>query len=346
LGWNGSPTGAGRLYATGYSFSSNTVTLYALWAPGASVKDCGGGGTGGTAGGVTIQYWFPYAQIIQSSDTITIYTTALIGASTTTYGSGDAPLGIMSIASKTVITQTIIQINVNTSYSNPSNDYNYAKTITNGVDVTYWPSSTTITNLTYATLNPSNSNIPTYGISTKTSFSGCGLTANVGSSGAIISSYNFYNQSFTMNFSNSTNTFIATSPNHVLYSTNSGSSWINAPNTVYPYALIVPNSHNALTTITITPSSGAQYVYPPLPDYTVEYNGNTNTSGSIPNPQYMAPYVSGTTSITIRTNTGTLAKTGFTFSGWNTAADGSGTNYAINAVYTSAASLVLYAKWV
>lgn len=345
LGWNGSPTGAGSLYAPGFTFSSKTATLYALWAPGSSVKGCGGGGSGGTASGVTIQYWFPYAQIIQSSDTITIYTTALIGASTTTYGSGDAPLGIMSIASKTVITQTNIQINVNTSYINPTDDYNYSKTITNGVDVSYWPSGTTISSLTYSTLNPVNSNIPTYSISTKTSFNGCGLTANVGSSGATITSYNFYNQTFTMNFSNSTTTFISTSPNNVLYSTNSGTSWINAPRTVYPYALIVPKSDNALTTITIIPSVGSQYVYPPLPNYTVEYNGNGNTSGSPPSPQYMDPYLSGTTSITFRTNSGSLVKTGFTFSGWNTAADGSGTNYAASATYNGGATLILYAKW-
>jgi uncharacterized repeat protein (TIGR02543 family) len=346
LGWNGSPTGAGSLYAPGYSFASKTTTLYALWAPGATIKNCGGGGTGGTAGGVTIQYYFPYAQIIQSSDTITIYTTALIGSSTTTYGTGNAPLGIMSIASKTVITQTDIQINVNTSYLNPADDYNYSKTITNGVDSTYWPSGTTITSITYATLNPTNSSTPTYSISTRTSFSGCGLTASVGSSGSTITSYNFYNQTFTLNFSNSTNTFIAASPNHVLYSTNSGTSWINAPRTVYPYALIVPKSDNALTTITIIPSVGSEYVYPPLPDYTIEYNGNGNTGGSLPAPQYMDPYVSGTTSITLRTNSGTLTKTGFTFSGWNTAANGSGTNYAVSATYNGGASLTLYAKWV
>jgi uncharacterized repeat protein (TIGR02543 family) len=60
----------------------------------------------------------------------------------------------------------------------------------------------------------------------------------------------------------------------------------------------------------------------------------------------MSPYVSGTTSITIRTNSGVLAKTGFTFSGWNTAADGSGTNYAVSTSYSGGASLILYARWV
>ena len=56
--------------------------------------------------------------------------------------------------------------------------------------------------------------------------------------------------------------------------------------------------------------------------YTVEYNVNGNASGTLPIPQYMDPYISGTTSITLRTNSGVLAKTGFTFSGWNTAANG------------------------
>jgi uncharacterized repeat protein (TIGR02543 family) len=87
-----------------------------------------------------------------------------------------------------------------------------------------------------------------------------------------------------------------------------------------------------------------------MPDYTVQYdpNGATGPSfvyTSIPAPQYMSPYTA-TTSITIRSNTGSLVKTGFTFSGWNTAADGSGTDYAAGATYGGGASLILYAKWV
>jgi uncharacterized repeat protein (TIGR02543 family) len=87
-----------------------------------------------------------------------------------------------------------------------------------------------------------------------------------------------------------------------------------------------------------------------MPDYTVQYdpNGATGPSfvyTSIPAPQYMSPYTA-TTSITISGNTGSLVKTGFTFSGWNTAADGSGTDYAAGATYGGGASLILYAKWV
>jgi uncharacterized repeat protein (TIGR02543 family) len=236
---------------------------------------------------------------------------------------------------------------VNTSYSNPLNDYNYSQTITNGSGVTYWPIGATISTITYATLQASNSSgTPTYGISTTNSFNGCGLSATSSTSGSTTTTYSFFNQSFTINFSDSTNTFIAISPNNAFYTANSGTSWTTIPRTSYPYALIVPNADNSLTTITIIPSSGSKYVSPSLPNYTVEYNGNSNTSGTLPIPQYMDPYISGTTSITLRTNSGVLAKTGFVFSGWNTAADGTGTSYAVSATYNSAASIILYAKWV
>jgi len=49
--------------------------------------------------------------------------------------------------------------------------------------------------------------------------------------------------------------------------------------------------------------------------------------------------------LTLASNSGNLAKTGYTFAGWNTAADGSGTSYAPGASYTSNAAVTLYAKW-
>jgi uncharacterized repeat protein (TIGR02543 family) len=90
-----------------------------------------------------------------------------------------------------------------------------------------------------------------------------------------------------------------------------------------------------------------------MPLSTVQYdpNGATGPSfvyTSIPAPQYFAPYTGGTpTSITISGNTGSLVKTGFTFNGWNTQADGLGTPYAAGATYNgSSGNLILYARWV
>jgi len=82
---------------------------------------------------------------------------------------------------------------------------------------------------------------------------------------------------------------------------------------------------------------------PPATTYTVTYDNNTSTSGSVPTDSNT--YTAGATVI-ILGNTGTLAKTGFTFAGWNTVADGSGTTYSQGQHCTmGAANLTLYARW-
>jgi uncharacterized repeat protein (TIGR02543 family) len=75
--------------------------------------------------------------------------------------------------------------------------------------------------------------------------------------------------------------------------------------------------------------------------YTVSYNANGATSGTAPANQTKTQDVA----LTLETNSGNLTRTGFTFSGWNTAADGSGTNYAAGASYTTNANLALFARW-
>ena len=74
--------------------------------------------------------------------------------------------------------------------------------------------------------------------------------------------------------------------------------------------------------------------------YSITYSGNGSTSGTAPSSQ------TGSGTVTLATNTGTLAKTGSYFNGWNTTADGTGTAYAVSASYTLSASVTLYAKWV
>ena len=75
--------------------------------------------------------------------------------------------------------------------------------------------------------------------------------------------------------------------------------------------------------------------------YTVSYNGNGATSGTAPSSQAKTHDVA----LTLATNSGNLARTGFTFAGWNTAADGSGTSYAAGGSYTGNANLSLFARW-
>ena len=73
------------------------------------------------------------------------------------------------------------------------------------------------------------------------------------------------------------------------------------------------------------------------------YDGNGSDSGTAPvDPN--SPYARGTT-VTVM-GAGTLAKTGYLFSGWNTAANGTGTSYQPAASFGIIADTTLYAQWI
>ena len=74
--------------------------------------------------------------------------------------------------------------------------------------------------------------------------------------------------------------------------------------------------------------------------FTINYNGNGAESGTAPASQHG----NGDSSQSIQGNTGNLAKSGYLFDGWNTAANGSGKSYAPGAKYKGD-NLTLYAKW-
>lgn len=95
------------------------------------------------------------------------------------------------------------------------------------------------------------------------------------------------------------------------------------------------------TTFTITANT-TLYAQWTLNTYAISYSANSATSGTAPTGQTKTYGVD----ITLRTNTGSLARTNFTFDGWNTQTDGLGTSYAAGANYTGNAALTLYAKWV
>ena len=76
----------------------------------------------------------------------------------------------------------------------------------------------------------------------------------------------------------------------------------------------------------------------------IVYDINGATSGSAPATQYRILY---NTATTVRSNSGSLAKTGYTFAGWNTSSDGTGTDYAAGSgsIRPTAVTTTLYAKW-
>ena len=80
---------------------------------------------------------------------------------------------------------------------------------------------------------------------------------------------------------------------------------------------------------------------------TLSYNANANqhqrgvVTGSAPSSDTEA---SGTT-VAVSTNSGALARQGFTFDGWNTADDGSGTDYDPGDTFSLTTDVTLYAQW-
>ena len=77
--------------------------------------------------------------------------------------------------------------------------------------------------------------------------------------------------------------------------------------------------------------------------YTITYDANGATSGT---PPANATYTTGGSPTTVASNSGVLARTNFTFAGWNTSSDGSGTTYVAGvASYSSRANVTLYAVW-
>jgi len=109
------------------------------------------------------------------------------------------------------------------------------------------------------------------------------------------------------------------------------------PATTTIYTLTANNasgSVSATTTVTVGSASAA---------VTVTYHGNGHTAGTVPSDP-SSPYEPGAT-VTVL-DKGDLVKIGYTFAGWNTQADGSGTDQAEGSTFTIGASNVtLYAKW-
>ncbi len=103
-----------------------------------------------------------------------------------------------------------------------------------------------------------------------------------------------------------------------------------SPNTLYaPTATETPVSNN-------TSVAAIFAATPVVTSYTVTFNGNGSTSGTMANETNSAPTA---------LSTNTFTRSGYSFTGWNTAANGTGTAYADGAAYPFSASVTLYAQW-
>ena len=96
-------------------------------------------------------------------------------------------------------------------------------------------------------------------------------------------------------------------------------------------------------TFTLGAADVTLYAQWTINQYSVTYNGNGSTGGSVP-VDALSPYDFGAT-VTVL-GAGTLVKTGYTFDTWNTQANGLGTDYSPADTFTlGAADVTLYAQW-
>ena len=74
--------------------------------------------------------------------------------------------------------------------------------------------------------------------------------------------------------------------------------------------------------------------------FTISYSGNGFSGGTVPAAQAVG--LGGSTNLS---DPGTMVKSGYAFTNWNTRSDGNGTDYAPGAAYSGPGNLNLYAKW-
>jgi len=142
-------------------------------------------------------------------------------------------------------------------------------------------------------------------------------------------------------FSNTGTSYVAVGPSNLPTETPSPTPGALTP-TLAPGA---PTPTPVLGTPTSTPIVGTPTAIPPTPTpvtYTVTYNVNGGNGGNAPVDSNH--YVQGST-VTVLDFTGKLVKPSYRWAGWNTQADGLGTDRAVGSTFTASSNVTLYAKW-
>ena len=169
------------------------------------------------------------------------------------------------------------------------------------------------------------STAPTY----KVSYSGNGA-----SGGSVPSDSNSYSQGASVTVKANTGSLVKSGYNFVGWATTSSAS---TPTFAVTGSNVNPPNFNMPT------SNVTLYAVWQVPQATVTYNGNGQTSGSAPTDTN-SPYVSGAV-VTVLGNTGNLVRTGYRFLGWNTSQSATTAQYTAGNTFTITQNTTLYAIW-
>jgi len=212
LGWNSASDGTGSVYIPASSVIVNSsITLYAQWAPGTAIKDCGNGeGSSGTI------YFLNNKTTYRdtTNNIITIIIPTFYSNNGAPYGTGNGPTDTggplhSGNLKSTYATATILQVlgvyQLNITYTATYTAGTYTQISTLPISSTYWPTSETISTVSYYTINnissftfdPSGANIP----NVNACFNGFSNISGTRTQSSIISFY--------INFSNGTTTRVS-----------------------------------------------------------------------------------------------------------------------------------------
>lgn len=334
-GWNTAADGSGTSYANSanYPFTAST-TLYAQWTPNNYLITFDGNGA--TGGSTT-------AQSIQTGGTAALNTNGFVrtgftfsGWATTaggvvaysnggnyTMGTSDVTLYAVWLAAGT---HTVI-FNANGGSGTMSNQTsNATANLTNnaftrpGYTFTGWNTAANGTGIAY-------SNDASYSFS-----------ANI----TLFAQWSANNNTITFDANGGTGTMSSQSIATDAIATLNSNTFSRTGYTFAGWATSVGGAVVYANGVSYTMGSANVTLYAvwTVNNYTVSFNGNGATGGSMSDQNFAAFATANLTA-------NAFTKTGFTFSGWNTSANGSGTSYANSASYAmGTANVTLYAQWV
>jgi uncharacterized repeat protein (TIGR02543 family) len=365
-GWNTAASGSGTAYAGGATFAmgSGNVVLYAQWTQVPvstyTVMYSGNGATGGAvpvdsnkyAAGATVIVLGNTGSLVNSGYTFSGWNTAAGGSGTSYAGNATFAMGSGNVVLYAQWTQVPVSTytvmysgNGATGGAVPvdSNKYAAGATVTvlgntgslvnTGYTFSGWNTAASGSGTAYAggaTFAMGSGNMVLYAQWTQVPTYTVTYSSNGATGGAVPVDSNKYAAGATVTVLGNTGSLVNTG-----YTFSGWNTAASGSGTSYaPGSSLSMGSAN-LTLYAQWAASGSTF--------TVTYAGNGSTSGfGLPDPNL---YAAGST-VTVHGNLGFFFKPGFVFAGWNTAADGSGTAYAIGATFTIGTSNVtLYAQW-
>jgi len=347
-GWNTSADGSGtaRTVASTFSVGSANVTLYAVWvaAPTFTVTYDANGGTG-TAPTDSNAYTASSTVNVSSIGTLTKTGYAFNGWNTSANGSGTARAAssTFSIGSANVTLYAVWVAGYTVTY-----DAN-GGTGTVPIDSNAYLASSTVTVSGISTLTKTGYALTSW--NTQSNGSGTAYATSstfvIGSANVIL--YAQWTVAYYVTYDGNTNTGGATSTDSTPYLSGATTTVLDNTGSLVKtgYTFIGWNTLADGTGTTQATSSTLIIASANVTLYaqwraTVTYNGVANTGGTVPVDSNQ--YKPGAT-VTVLNNTGSLVKTGYTFTSWNTAADGSGTARATSSTFSITGNTILYAKW-